>query len=328
MQRLYNNFNIEWDKNCNYSEKPKYKYNMVKRIIAIGDIHGDFNILIDLLKLGKVIDDNNYWCGGNTHVVQLGDQIDGCRPSYNNNNCKNPSSYVSRDIDVLNYMTELNIQANLVGGKVISLLGNHELMNVDGNMDYVSYEELIQFSNDINNRNRLEIGTMNRKKLFSRGNEYAKKLGCTRKVSVIIGKTLFVHGGIIEEISKKYDLNDINKLMTLYLFNTFEGTQKDDYNEIYTKTESSPLWTRFYSTINSTSICNNIYNNVMKKLNIERIIVGHTVLKSNENNICDSRILFADCHASNAFNDIRNHKLKKFVIEIINDTIINFIYLL
>ena len=100
------------------------------------------------------------------------------------------------------------------------------------------------------------------------------------------------------------------------------------YNEIYTKTESSPLWTRFYSTINSTSICNNIYNNVMKKLNIERIIVGHTVLKSNENNICDSRILFADCHASNAFNDIRNHKLKKFVIEIINDTIINFIYLL
>ena len=326
MQRLYNNFNIEWNKNCNNIDEPKYKYNAVKRVIAIGDIHGDYNILIDLLKLSKVIDNNHYWCGGNTYVIQLGDQIDGCRPSYINNNCKKPSLYAARDIDILNYMTKLNIQANVVGGKVISLLGNHELMNVDGNMDYVTYEELIQFSNN-SSKNRLIEGTENRRKLFSRGNEYAKMLGCTRKVSVIIGNTLFVHGGIIEEISEKYDLNDINKLMTLYLFNTFEGTQVDNYNEIYTKTESSPLWTRFYSTIKSSSICDNIYKNVMKKLNIERIIVGHTVLKSNKNNICDNKIIFADCHASIAFNSIRNHKLKKFVIEILNDNIINFIYL-
>ena len=50
------------------------------RIIAIGDIHGDYYILIELLKLAKVIDCNNNWIGGSTYVVQLGDTLDGKRP--------------------------------------------------------------------------------------------------------------------------------------------------------------------------------------------------------------------------------------------------------
>ena len=53
-----------------------YKYNN-NRIIAIGDIHGDYYIFIELLKLAKVIDNNLNWIGKDTYVIQLGDTLDG-----------------------------------------------------------------------------------------------------------------------------------------------------------------------------------------------------------------------------------------------------------
>jgi hypothetical protein len=37
------------------------------RIIVLGDIHGDWELTIKLLKLAKVIDDNNKWIGGETY---------------------------------------------------------------------------------------------------------------------------------------------------------------------------------------------------------------------------------------------------------------------
>src|SRR5437868_5534500 len=55
-----------------------------KRIIVLGDIHGDKKLAIKLLKIAKVIsvdeDENITWIGGDTVVVQVGDQIDRCRP--------------------------------------------------------------------------------------------------------------------------------------------------------------------------------------------------------------------------------------------------------
>jgi len=77
-----------------------YSLNPTSRTIAIGDIHGDLDISIELLKLSrcikkvtdrkknvaKIIDKNNRevfyeWIGDDTQVVQVGDQIDRCRPT-------------------------------------------------------------------------------------------------------------------------------------------------------------------------------------------------------------------------------------------------------
>ena len=50
-------------------------------IKVIGDIHGDFNVLIKSLKKAKVINNKHRWIGGKTHIVQVGDIIDrGGRP--------------------------------------------------------------------------------------------------------------------------------------------------------------------------------------------------------------------------------------------------------
>ena len=47
-----------------------------RRIVAIGDIHGDFDALLVALYKAEVIDLNGHWIGGDTKVIQVGDLLD------------------------------------------------------------------------------------------------------------------------------------------------------------------------------------------------------------------------------------------------------------
>lgn len=127
------------------------------RIIVLGDLHGDFGLTIKCLELAKVVNrkvknnklniDNYEWIGGKTVVVQVGDKLDSCRAL--DNKCEYPASTtndVTLDTDLIKFFIELNIIAEEHGGAVYSLLGNHELMNVQGNLNYVSYNGLVSFS--------------------------------------------------------------------------------------------------------------------------------------------------------------------------------------
>ena len=70
-------------------------YPPVKKLIAIGDLHGDLRVTLMALKLAEVIPqqsteqniNNIHWCGGSTWIIQLGDQIDRCRPDDWEKNC-------------------------------------------------------------------------------------------------------------------------------------------------------------------------------------------------------------------------------------------------
>ena len=75
----------EWQKiykeKCkNFKEYPSV-LPAVKRIIVIGDLHGDWEMCIKSLRIAKVINSNNKWTGGETVVVQVGDMVDRCRYS-------------------------------------------------------------------------------------------------------------------------------------------------------------------------------------------------------------------------------------------------------
>ena len=94
------------------------------RIIAIGDIHADYDIFIELLKMAKVINNKLDWIGKKTYVLQLGDTLDGKRPniSIDKNFLNTPS-----EIAINRFILSLDRKAKKEGGRVISLLGNHEL---------------------------------------------------------------------------------------------------------------------------------------------------------------------------------------------------------
>ena len=97
-------------KQKSYSNQKNSQIIVDRDIIAIGDIHGDIQLMLDTLTIGGVIQETNAqnnncikiirkdkndteeyyeWIGKNTIVVQVGDQIDRCRPTnFMLSNCK------------------------------------------------------------------------------------------------------------------------------------------------------------------------------------------------------------------------------------------------
>jgi len=302
----------------------------VRRIIVIGDLHGDWNMTIKSLKIGKVIDNNNNWIGGDTVVVQVGDQIDRCR--FSGTSCALPQSTPddeASDLKILNYFTKLHDQAQKKGGAVYSIIGNHELMNVNGDMRYVSYENIKDFNNYKKPDNTIiEDGMEARKWAFSPGNPIANFLGCTRQLSLIIGSNLFVHAGVLPKIAQKYGVEEMNQVMSLFLWDKLNNQY--DYKELLDSSDYSPLWNRvFGSKMQSTESCHHLMNPLKEIYKVDRMFIGHTPqVATGISNTCEGKVWLTDYGASKAFNqfdtfylqnNVRSEVRDAQVLEILND---------
>src|SRR5947209_2122870 len=74
--------------------------NSTPSLLAIGDVHGDYEDFCAILQRVQIIDEQRYWTGGNATFVQLGDVIDrGPKPR-----------------DVLDLMLSLDEQSAKAGG--------------------------------------------------------------------------------------------------------------------------------------------------------------------------------------------------------------------
>lgn len=94
----------------------------VDRIVAVGDVHGDYEQFTAVLRSASLIDGQDNWVGGKTHLVQTGDVVD-----------EGPDS--RRIMDLL---AKLEKQSRAAGGHVHCLIGNHEAMDVYGDLRFVS----------------------------------------------------------------------------------------------------------------------------------------------------------------------------------------------
>ena len=99
----------------------EYEWQGVGRIVAIGDIHGDYDRYIATLEQAGLVDRKGRWSGGATHLVQLGDIPD-----------RGPDT-----LRIIEHIDKLARQAKRKGGMVHGLIGNHEVMNVTGDLRYV-----------------------------------------------------------------------------------------------------------------------------------------------------------------------------------------------
>lgn len=94
----------------------------VDLVVAIADVHGDFDAFVSILQRTGLIDKQNHWAGGKTTFVQVGDLLDrGPKPR-----------------EVMDLMIALEKESAQAGGRVVSLLGNHEMMNIMGDLRYVT----------------------------------------------------------------------------------------------------------------------------------------------------------------------------------------------
>jgi len=310
----------KFDKKKFLTECKKYVYIPITfppqdRIIVIGDLHGSYDLTISALKIAKVIDNDKNWIGKNTFIVQCGDQIDSCRPD--KYKCDHPEATINDkpdDIKILHFFTSLNKKAMKSGGRVISLLGNHELMNVLGNINYVSYENLKALSKKKNYKKhekyqlqdisispekkyaydiKIDIkeiesyitsGEDKRRELFEPGNKYGKFLACTRISVLVIGSFLFVHGGIIPDFTKKlniknkYDLYKLNYIIRKWLLGLIDNKM---VARTLNKAKESMFWNRILGELpeklnKNDPKCIEYLDPVLKIFKIKKMIIGHT----------------------------------------------------
>lgn len=123
------------------------------RVVAVGDVHGAFQEFTALLQRMGLIDSGRNWIGGSTVLVQTGDVPD-----------RGTESRAAFDL-----LVELERQAGKQNGRVIPLLGNHEVMNMIGDLRYVSPEDYRTFSSGQSEKVREEAYQDYRKFLASHG---------------------------------------------------------------------------------------------------------------------------------------------------------------
>lgn len=284
----------------------KTYYPTVPRIIVIGDIHGDLDKLIDCLIISKCISlknplitlpktntqrnnevmfrfiQNLKWTGGNTYIVQLGDQVDRIRPTnWDNNNVPlgNTNNDEGSSLHIFYILWYLNTLAKSYNGRVISIMGNHEFMNIDGDFRYVSPQEfneyhnafhrfytatlhpenedlqlITQIRNEILNLQNIPKGYQERRIAWHPNGIIANFMGLNYKTCVQIGKWIFVHAGLTINLCQNYSICKINNSISRYLLNYNSSTKdtipeyKDDcsmYNRIINcNSDYSPVWNR------------------------------------------------------------------------------------
>lgn len=257
-----------------------YEYPNCDRLVIIGDIHGDIKRLKNILIDAKVINNNIEWIAEpkNTIVVQMGDQVDSL----------NRDDYIKdwevlEDIEVLYFTNLIDKLAQSKGGRFISIIGNHEFMNVIGNFSYVSRKSL---NNDLVKRHNLfkPKGTLS-------------PILCKRPIILKIGDLLFCHAGLtLDHINllKKYDkdISYINKIWRNFvLHSNVLKEDKELFDKILLDFEGI-LWTR---NLNSPKELKTMINN----LGCSFMFVGHTVM--NGVKLYENSVWYTDTGISRAF---------------------------
>ena len=101
----------------------------VRRVVAVGDVHASYDSFVKVLTMARLLDRSGHWAGGKGVLVQVGDVLDRgvqARP-------------------VLDLLMRLEKEARQAGGRVIVLLGNHEVMNILGDLSAVQAAEYAQW---------------------------------------------------------------------------------------------------------------------------------------------------------------------------------------
>lgn len=260
--------NFEYgDLNRAFLLKPVYdqRHKSADSIAIISDIHGEYDIYINLLKSSGIIGEDLRWSFGTGHLVIAGDVFD----------------RGNKTTEVLWHLYGLELQAKKAGGKLHYLMGNHELMVLTNDLRYIGdkYSMVEKIT-----RTRYDH-------LYSDSSVLGSWLR-SKPVMMKIGRILFVHAGISDEVLERaMPVEQVNRKF-YENFTPERDLDVCDHDELaMLDQDTGPVWYRGYFT--DTTFCESRLDAVLDFYDADHIIVGHTPQRSIVH-MFDNKILGVD----------------------------------
>lgn len=255
------------------------EYRAPNKLLALSDIEGNFEAFRKLLQVGGVIDKDFNWTFGNGHLVLNGDFFD----------------RGEQVTECLWLIYSLEEKAKKAGGYVHFILGNHEIMNMSGEMKYVHPKYTLNHSSLLGERYQ---------NLYGENAELGRWLR-TKNIVEKIGDILFVHGGIGQPVNElPLTLSEINSVARPY-YQIADSASKSPDSIIRTLyyPSYSPFWYRnYYKKSNTGSAFQRNkatvrqIDSTLVKFGVNRIVTGHTIISNSISAHFNGAVINIDTH--------------------------------
>lgn len=267
-----------------------------RRVLSVGDLHGDFIHAENLLRNLSLIDEKGNWAGGRDILVQTGDVVD----------------RGGRSKEIYEMLFRLQDQAP---GQVFLLLGNHELKHMQGDDSDLSSDDAKDFG-----------GVESCEVAFGPEGWIGKRLRQQPMVALLgleqglSQSVVYVHGGLLPSVAKSFGqhsaslaqhisgkgnniqasmlvVDALNEAARKLLVGRGEGELSKDPSVLFG--DQGPLWTRRLAT--DLDACKDL-EETLAVLNATRMVVGHTPQRDwHVNCRCRGKLVLADTMISEAF---------------------------
>jgi hypothetical protein len=238
----------------------------VPRVVAVGDVHASYHNLLKVLTMTGLLDPSGHWAGGSTFFVQLGDILDRgveARP-------------------VLDLLMRLEKEARPAGGRVIVLLGNHDVMNILGDLsavqpaEYEEWKAAGQPFDEAANRQKILVetppGYVERAQALSATGEYGQWLR-GRDVVATVNGVAFLHGGLTPEVAA-LGCEEINRTVRSELGTDLAQTRANPQAALATG-ENGPLSYRGLAREDETAFLPSV-ETVLQSMGVKAVVIAHT----------------------------------------------------
>ncbi len=235
----------------------------LERVVAVGDLHGDLDASLAVLSMAGLVDAGGHWSGGEAVLVQTGDVTD-----------RGPDSR-----GVIELLERLEAEAAAAGGRVVAMLGNHEVMNLLGDWRYVSPEDVAGFGS-------VEA----RRAAFAPDGPLGARLLASPMV-LALDRVVYAHGGVSPDYAR-LGVEALNTLLPRVVAGSLSPAALGD---------ASPVWYRGYAQQPEHVACKEL-ESALIELAAERMIVGHTTRRDGRVlSRCGGRLLVIDTGISAAY---------------------------
>lgn len=253
-----------------------WEFGTPPRTVAIGDVHADPRMLASILRNRKLIDPDGHWVGGPAHLVLMGDLVD-----------RGPDSRT-----VLDLVMRLEKEALVAGGRVHTLIGNHDVAIAEGRLKYASASELKGYEDFQGSPTARHLRQQNPQLTREQSGFQAAFVGDTpyaeflrrRNAVIRIGDTLYAHGGL-NKWATRVDMGELNSTVRAgirYHQDRAQGRRdavKLTDRQVWVLEDEGPLWDR---EVSESVLRQKDVDNILSHLYAERLVLGHTMTESDE----------------------------------------------